>query len=177
MAILFEDKYHKIIKTTNNFIDNTTEIEMNVYASEEDREHEKKIEQRIKIFKGNVYNLLEQNMINLIEKTNKIKPVNEIDDAEEFFKEHPEIEKEYKIVQAKQDEGLDIADKITTIDIDINKLQFKDLWIEQGLDEELCKKVNYLGTSMVGLDGIRTNELSKLYDAVKERLVGEIIDC
>lgn len=35
MAILFEDKYHKIIKTTNNFIDNTTEIEMNVYASEE----------------------------------------------------------------------------------------------------------------------------------------------
>ena len=130
MAILFEDKYHKIIKTTNNFIDNTTEIEMNVYASEEAREHEKKIEQRIEIFKGNVYNLLEQNMINLIEKTNKIKPVNEIDDAEEFFKEHPEIEKEYKIVQAKQDEGLDIADKITTIDIDINKLQFKDLWIE-----------------------------------------------
>ena len=97
--------------------------------------------------------------------------------SEEFFKEHPEIEEEYKIIQAKQDEGLDLTDRITKIDIDMEKLQFKDLWMELGLDEELCKRIDYLGTSMVGVDGVRENDLSKLYDAVKEKFVGEIKDC
>ena len=177
MAIIFDDKYHKIIKTVNDFVYNTTEIEMNVYASEETRELEKRIESKREIFKGNVHNLLEQNMLNLIEKTNKIKPVKDIDDAEEFFKEHPEIEEEYKIIQAKQDEGLDLTDRITKVDIDMEKLQFKELWVELGLDEELCKRIDYLGTSMVGVDGVRENDLSKLYDAVKEKFVGEIKDC
>ena len=177
MAIIFENKYHKIIKTVNNFVHNTTEIEMNVYSSEEARELEKRIETKREMFKGNVHNLLEQNMLNLINKTNKIKPINEIEDSEDFFKKHPEIKEEYEKLQAIQDEGLDLTDSITKVSINIDKLQFKDLWIEQGLDEELCKRIDYLGTSMVGVDGVRETDLPKLYDAVKEKFVGEIKDC
>ena len=43
MAIFFDDKYCKIARTVNNFIDQTTEIEMNVYKSKETREREKKL--------------------------------------------------------------------------------------------------------------------------------------
>ncbi len=177
MAVIFEDKYHKITKTVTDFVNNTTEIEMNVYSSEDTRNLEKNIEDKRAVFKGNVHNLLEQNMLNLMEKTSKIKPVDEIDDAEAFFKDHPDIEREYKEVQAIQDEGLELADKITTIDINIEELQFKDLWIKLGLDDDLCKRINYLGTKMIGVDGIQKAELPELYNAIKTKMVGRIIDC
>ena len=95
MAIIFEDNYHKITKTVNDFVNDTTEIEMNVYSSEGARNLEKSIEQKRVLFKSNVHNLLEQNMLNLMAKTSLIKPIEDIEDKDEFFKEHPEIEKEY----------------------------------------------------------------------------------
>ena len=177
MAIIFDDKYHKITKTVTDFVHETTEIEMNVYSNEETRELEKRIENKRATFKGNVHNLLEQNMLGLMEKTSKIKPVDEIEDAEEFFKEHPEIEKEYRKIQEIQDEGLILADEITKVEVDIEKLKYKELWQTLGLDEELCKRIEYLGTKMIGVDGIQKAELPELYLAVKTKIVGEIVDC
>lgn len=177
MAIIFEDNYHKITKTVNDFVNDTTEIEMNVYSSESARNLEKSIEQKRILFKSNVHNLLEQNMLNLMAKTSLIKPIEDIEDKDEFFKEHPEIEKEYLLVQSIQDEGLILADHITTVDVDINQLHHKDIWISLGLDEDLCKRVDLLGTRSVGVDGVRSTILSDLYSAVKEKVVGDIKDC
>lgn len=177
MAIFFDEKYHKITKTVTDFVNETTEIEMNVYSNEGTRELEKRIENKREAFKGNVHNLLEQNMLGLMEKTSKIKPVDEIEDAEEFFKEHPEIEKEYRKIQEIQDEGLILVDELTKVEVDLEKLKYKDLWKTLGLDEELCKRIDYLGTKMIGVDGIQKAELSELYSVVKTKIVGEIVDC
>jgi len=45
-----------------------------------------------------------------------------------------------------------------------------------GLTKDLCKKIEYFGTTLIGIEGIREPNLSNLYDAVKEKIVSPVID-
>ena len=177
MAIMFDNKYYKIISTTSNFVDDTTEIEMDVYGSKETRDHEKKFDELKNEIISKIHLKLEENMINLIKKTEKIKPIDEITDPEAFYKEHPEIKNESDFIQSIHNEGLYIMDKLLKENINYDDLKHKDYWIELGLTKQLCQAVDYKGTFTIGLDGVRTNNLSNLYSGVKEKVVSEVIDC
>ena len=126
---------------------------------------------------SNIHSKLEQNILELIEKTEKIKPINEITDAEEFYKKHPEIKIEQEKVESIQNEGLYLIDKLLKINIDFDNLKYKDYWCSLGLTKELCNAVDYKETFQLSVDGIRNNELSNLYSSLKEKITSKIIDC
>ncbi len=177
MAIYFDDKYCKITKTTNNFVDDTTEIEMNVYKSKETREREKKLKDASLIFKNNAQNYLIENVKELIAETNKIQDIETIQDREEFLNDNPKI-REMNIQQESiQKEGLFLIDKILKDDIDFENLKYKDIWVQLGLTKELCQKIEFLGTLSIGFDGIQENNLPKLYSVAKEKIASDVDDC
>ena len=122
MAIFFDDKYCKIARTVNNFIDQTTEIEMNVYKSKETREREKKLKDVSLAFKNNAQNYLINNVKALIEETNKIQDIETIKNREEFLEQNPKIEKLTERQEMIQSEGLMLIDRVLKEDIDIENL-------------------------------------------------------
>jgi len=176
MAIEFENKYHKITKSINNFSNNTTEIEMDVYASSETREREKLLKDKAHDLIAKINEELSGNAQNLIKEINKITPIDSIKNQEKFLKEHPNIKKQIDSQEAIQKEGLEIVDGILKKDIDFDNLKFKEKWINMGLTKDLCKKIEYFGTTLIGIEGIREPNLSNLYDAVKEKIVSPVID-
>ena len=177
MAIIYDNQYHKITRSINDFVDNTTNIEMDVYGSADTRETEKRNCNDVETIKVKINSLLQRNMTDLIDKTNKIKPINEIVDVEQFYRDHPEIKEESELVQSIQDEGLFIEDKLSKEPIKFKKLKHKDIWAELGLNEQLCEVIDYRGTEVVGVEGIRSSDLKTLYDSVKEKIVSEVTDC
>lgn len=122
MAIFFDDKYCKIARTVNNFIDQTTEIEMNVYKSKETREREKKLKDASLAFKNNAQNYLINNVKALIEETNKIQDIETIKNRKEFLEQNPKIEKLTERQEMIQSEGLMLIDRVLKEDIDIENL-------------------------------------------------------
>ncbi len=177
MAIFFDDKYCKIARTVNNFIDQTTEIEMNVYKSKETREREKKLKDASLAFKNNAQNYLINNVKALIEETNKIQDIETIKNRKEFLEQNPKIEKLTERQEMIQSEGLMLIDRVLKEDIDIENLTYKDIWLQLGLTSDLCHKIDFLGTMSIGLDGVRENNLSRLYNATKEKIVSDVEDC
>ena len=177
MAIFFDDKYCKIARTVNNFIDQTTEIEMNVYKSKETREREKKLKDASLAFKNNAQNYLINNVKALIEETNKIQDIETIKNRKEFLEQNPKIEKLTERQEMIQSEGLMLIDRVLKEDIDIENLSYKDIWLQLGLTSDLCHKIDFLGTMSIGLDGVRENNLSRLYNATKEKIVSDVEDC
>ena len=122
MAIFFDDKYCKIARTVNNFIDQTTEIEINVYKSKETREREKKLKDASLAFKNNAQNYLINNVKALIEETNKIQDIETIKNRKEFLEQNPKIEKLTERQEMIQSEGLMLIDRVLKEDIDIENL-------------------------------------------------------
>ena len=177
MAIFFDDKYCKIARTVNNFIDQTTEIEMNVYKSKETREREKKLKDASLAFKNNAQNYLINNVKALIEETNKIQDIETIKNRKEFLEQNPKIEKLTERQEMIQSEGLMLIDRVLKEDIDIENLTYKDIWLQLGLTSDLCHKIDFLGTMSIGLYGVRENNLSRLYNATKEKIVSDVEDC
>ena len=177
MAIFFDDKYCKIARTVNNFIDQTTEIEMNVYKSKETREREKKLKDASLAFKNNAQNYLINNVKALIEETNKIQDIETIKNRKEFLEQNPKIEKLTERQEMIQSEGLMLIDRVLKEDIDIENLTYKDIWLQLGLTSDLCHKIDFLGTMSIGLDGVRENNLSRLDNATKEKIVSDVEDC
>lgn len=177
MAIIYNDKYNKIIKSTNNFVTNVTEIEFDVYSDKEARDLEKKIKNDVDEFKYKVRNFLRDNMTSVLEEISKITPIDEITDKDEFLKENPEIAKKIEYVESVQNEGLNLVGLLSIKDIDLNSLKHRDVWEKLGLNEELCSKINYVGTSTISVDGIVNSNISDLYNAVKTTIVGEFMDC
>ena len=177
MAIIYNDKYNKIIKRTNNFVTNVTEIEFDVYSDKEARDLEKKIKNDVDEFKYKVRNFLRDNMTSVLEEISKITPIDEITDKDKFLKENPEIAKKIEYVESVQNEGLNLVGLLSIKDIDLNSLKHRDVWEKLGLNEELCSKINYVGTSTISVDGIVNSNISDLYNAVKTTIVGEFIDC
>ena len=76
-----------------------------------------------------------------------------------------------------QSEGLMLIDRVLKEDIDIENLTYKDIWLQLGLTSDLCHKIDFLGTMSIGLDGVRENNLSRLYNATKEKIVSDVEDC
>lgn len=177
MAIFFDDKYCKIAKTTNNFIDNTTEIEMNVYRSKETREREKTLKDVSLTFKSNAQNYLIENVKKLIDETNQIQDIDTIQDREKFLSDNPKIKEMNELQESIQKEGLYLIDNILKENIDYEALEYKEIWKQLGLTKELCQKIEFLGTMSIGFDGIKENNLSSLYDTTKEKIVSQVIDC
>ena len=100
-----------------------------------------------------------------------------ITDKDKFLKENPEIAKKIEYVESVQNEGLNLVGLLSIKDIDLNSLKHREVWEKLGLNEELCSKINYVGTSTISVDGIVNSNISDLYNAVKTTIVGEFMDC
>lgn len=177
MAIVYENQYHKITKSIVNFVNQTTEIEMDVYKDQQNRELEKEISQRAEEVKQNISNYLVSIMDNLISETNKIQNIETIADRDKFLQDNPEIQKLLDEQEQQQEEGLMLIDSMLKVNIDLEKLKYKTLWKQFGLDADLCKKIEYLGTASIGIDKILDSDLTNLYTEVKTKIVGNIEDC
>ena len=150
---------------------------MNVYKSKETREREKKLKDASLAFKNNAQNYLINNVKALIEETNKIQDIETIKNRKEFLEQNPKIEKLTERQEMIQSEGLMLIDRVLKEDIDIENLTYKDIWLQLGLTSDLCHKIDFLGTMSIGLDGVRENNLSRLYNATKEKIVSDVEDC
>ena len=177
MAIVFDDKYHKIIKSTVDFENDTTEVEMRVYASQYTREREKQLKESAIEFCQRVQDFLVDNMQNLINETNLIQPIETIYNGDEFLAIYPEIKIKADEQESIQKEGLYLVDKILKENINLGSLKHLDKWIALGLTEMLCYKIDILGTMNISLEGKRDNNLAELYFGVKENIVSPVIDC
>lgn len=177
MAIIFDNKYNKIVKSVVNFEDETTEVEMRVYSSKTDRDREKNIKDSVNLFCERVQQFLIDNISKLVSETNKIQPVDTITNREEFLALHPSIKEILDEQEDIQKEGLFLMDKILIQDIDISNLKYIDVWKSFGLTSEMCKKVDIIGSMSITIDGIKENKLTNLYDALKTKIVSVIEDC
>lgn len=177
MAILFDNNYYKIIKSTSNFVENSTDIEMGVYASAETRQREKEIYNKVKNFTSNVNTFLVNNISSIIDETNAIQPIDTIEDRDEFLSKHPTIKEKVELHESMQEEGLYLIDKLLKEDIDFTKLKYKEKWVELGLEDSFSKKIDYMGNMIIGIGEIKSNDLSTLYQAVKDKIVSEVEDC
>lgn len=177
MAIKFDNKYYKVIGSNNDYVHHVTGVNMSVYGSQETREREKQLSELGERVKYNIHQRLSENMMNLINETNEIIPIEEITDVESFYNEHPEIKEKKELIESIQDEGLLVADSILKKVIDFDSLKYKDLWSELGLNRELCNPIDYIGEMGVTIERILNSDLKEIYNAVKEKIVSEVEDC
>ena len=177
MAIFFDGNYYKITKSINDFVDKTTDIEMKVYASKETRNREKEIYDKVQIFIQNVNSFLINTITSIIDDTNKIQDVNTIKDRECFLLEHLDIKERVELYEEMQKEGLLLIDSILKKDINISNLKYLAKWKELGFDDGFKQKIDYLGNTIIGINELKENDISILYNIVKERIVGEVEDC
>ena len=177
MAIKFDDKYYKVISSTNDFVNKMAGVKMSVYGSQETREREKSLSETAENVKYNIRIKLQENMQDLINETAKIKPLEEITDVEAFYAEHPEIESKKNLIESIQEEGLKLVDSILQKPIDFNELHYKEIWMEQGFTEELCIPIDYEGEMGLTIERLLDSNLTEIYNAVKEMIVSEVEDC
>ena len=177
MAVIFDNKYHKIVKNTVNYTTHATEIEMKVYANKESRDREKLCQSKAQQFAKNAQQFLVDNMNNLIAETNNIQPIITISDTEQFFAMHPEIKQKADMVEKIQQEGLFLIDNVLKRDIVKPNLMFLSKWEELGLTDDICRKIDVLGTRTITVDEIAPNDLTSLYGLIKKQIVSAVIDC
>lgn len=177
MAIIFDNKYYKVINSTNDYTTKMTDVKMSVYGSQETREREKKLVEIAESVKYNIGAKLQENMQDLIDETAKIKPLDEINDVETFYTEHPEIEAKKNLVESIQEEGLKVIDSILKKPINFKGLKYKKIWEEQGLVEELCVPIDYKGELDLTIGRLLNADLTEIYNAVKEKVVSDVEDC
>lgn len=177
MAIIFDNNYNKIIKSTIDFENNSTDIEMRVYKSEETRQKEKSIRSVADEFCYNVEQLIMNNFNEIIEETNKIQPIETIKNRDEFLKLHPMLKNKVEEYEKLQQEGLFILDKVLKEDINKADLKYLEKWKLLGLTDAICGKIEIVGTMSLSVNGIKDNNLSTLYSAVKEKIVSPVVDC
>ncbi len=177
MAIIFDDKYHKIIKSTTDFENNATEVEMKVYGSQSARDREKCLASSVNVFCKRVQEYLIANVSTLINETNQIQPMDTIINKEEFLLLHPSIRAKAEEYESIQTEGIFLIDKVLKEDIDVTSLKHLDKWRLLGFTEEMSKKIDVIGSASISVDGIRDSSLFALYNAAKEKIVSPVIDC
>lgn len=177
MAIIFDNNYNKIIKSTIDFENNSTDIEMRVYKSEETRQKEKSIRSVADEFCYNVEQLIMNNFNEIIEETNKIQPIETIKNRDEFLELHPMLKNKVEEYEKLQQEGLFILDKVLKEDINKADLKYLEKWKLLGLTDAICGKIEIVGTMSLSVNGIKDNNLSTLYSAVKEKIVSPVVDC
>lgn len=176
MAILFDNKYRKITRSVNDYVNDRTDVFMSVYDGMETREKEKIISEPIKLFRANVTAYLSNKAAEVESMINAITPIEEIADADAFYTEHPEIKAAVEDFESKRDEGLKLMDKMTIFDIDKNTLQYLDLWQSLGLTDEMLTKIGYLGEEWQSLDGQVEPNLTTLYGEIKKHIASEVED-
>ena len=84
MAILFDNKYRKITRSVNDYVNDRTDVFMSVYDGTETREKEKIISEPIKLFRANVTAYLSNRAAEVESMINAITPREEIADADAF---------------------------------------------------------------------------------------------
>ena len=176
MAILFDNKYRKIIRSVNDYVNDRTDVFMSVYDGTETREKEKLISEPIKLFRAAVTGYLNDKYSEVERMITAVCPLDEIADKDGFLNEHPEIKTAIEEFENIRDEGLKLTDKITIFDIDKGTLQYLAIWQELGLTDDMLTKIGYLGEEWQSLDGQVEPNLSILYGEIKKHIASEVED-
>lgn len=176
MAILFDNKYRKITRSVNDYVNDRTEVVMSVYDGTETREKEKVISEPIKLFRVAVTGYLNDKYLEVERMITAICPLEEITDRGVFLNEHPDIKTAIEEFERQRDEGLKLMDKMTIFEIDKNTLQYLAIWQSLGLTDEMLTKIGYLGEEWQSLDGQVEPNLSTLYGEIKKHIASEVED-
>ena len=176
MAILFDNKYRKITRSVNDYVNDRTDVFMSVYDGTETREKEKVISEPIKLFRAAVTGYLNDKYFAVERMITAICPLEEITDRDGFLNEHPEIKTAIEEFESQRDEGLKLMDKMTIFDIDKNNLHYLELWQSLGLTDDMLNKIGYLGEEWQSLDGQVEPNLTTLYGEIKKHIASEVED-
>ena len=176
MAILFDNKYRKITRSVNDFVNDRTDVFMSVYDGTKTREKEKVISEPIKLFRAAVTGYINNKYLEVERMITAVCPLEEITDRDGFLNEHLDIRTAIEEFERQRDEGLKLMDKITVFDIDKNTLQYLPIWQSLGLTDEMLTKIGYLGEEWQSLDGQVEPNLSILYGEIKKHIASEVED-
>lgn len=176
MAILFDNKYRKITRSVNDYVNDRTDVIMSVYDGVATREHEKVVSEPIKLFRADVTAYLSNRAAEIESMISAIIPIEEITDSNAFYTEHPEIKAAVEDFESKRDEGLKLIDHLMITDTDKSSLHYLDLWQSLGLTDDMLTKVGYLGEEWQSLDGQVEPNLTTLYGEIKKHIASEVED-
>lgn len=177
MAIVFENKYHKIIDYKVNFENNSTYVGLRVYGNSLSRDREKLLINPVKNLKEKIQNYITYAYENLMKDIESVQKLNEINDKEEFLKLNPDIKSKLTAFKTIQHEGLYLSNRLLEENIEQSSLEYLNKWKELGLTDEMCKKIDYQGLTTICVEGTKENTLSGLYGEIKKKIVLPCADC
>ena len=176
MAILQNNKYHKISACRFDFINNTKEIEITVYSNKETRDREKLLSTDIENLKQKIHQLLYVNMQNLISKTNAITPIDTINDKETFLNEHLDLKEESILIDEIQQEGIKLINDLGINIIELNSLKHLDKWKELGFKEDMINPITPESIAKITFGNDNKLDLPDLYNNIKT-IMEDTEDC
>lgn len=179
MAIKCNGEYYRLISGEVNYPNNTVFATFDLYKQESDRLREKALLEDVNTLKSDILAKM-QDEVSLLGKYVKDTynlDINDISDGEKFLQQHSDVAQKANILNEMQAESLTLRDDLLIKDININKLKYKDVWVELGLTEEMCKKINYDGRLGMALSGLTEYTAASIYTEAKKSFVDVVEDC
>ncbi len=178
MAIIVDNEYIKITKVSYSFDDNKSNVTMRVYSSKDDRDKEKQFLDLINTVKSKIKNYItnEGNALKILEDQSITEMQTNNISMEKYLKDHSDLEERVKQFDLLTKEWEVIRDLLPYHNFNYNNLNFKDLWLNFGLTENICVNISVKGQVNQFLP-IKTFELDKLYNQLKSNYIGKVEDC
>ncbi len=177
MGIIYNNNYYKIINNKVDFENNQTIVMVRIYGFLESREREKLLQNEVNLLKQNILSYIKIENSNLLNKINEIQDFKTISDIDRFKMDNPSIKVLIEKNEKINEEGMKLISDILVNNVDIDNYLYIDKWKELGLTDLMLKKIDITGEMSLSFDSIKSNDLSSLYNALKERISVAVIDC
>lgn len=178
MALKYNNNYYRIIKTTKNLLNNTTEVEFFVYKNEEQRQLEKQLEPQVNTFLTRARTKLDVDQNQLDEALNSLLKLAEEQgrDFHELLYEADDLKELYNIQNTNISEYEMLRDNMFSFKDVLDKKPLLEKWSSLGLTEDmLLSKINKSAIKYT-LDGHIEN-ISDMYMLIKNKNLENAEDC
>ncbi|MBQ8749364.1 MAG: hypothetical protein IJZ29_02740 [Clostridia bacterium] len=177
MAVLFNNRYYKILGCEQDADNATSKIKVDIYATTETREKEKRIFEAVNQVKVKISEYIINEFNKIRNEIANVVPNESIADMEKFKIEYPLLYEDIKAYESMRDESFTLRQDLMENNIEFSSLIFKDIWVELGLSEEMCKRIEKVGQGEYKMPRKEFNNLSDMYAFLKSKLIGQVIDC
>lgn len=178
MALKYNNNYYKIIKTTKNLLNETIDVELNVYETEEQRLLEKELEPQFKAFLTTARNNLDVEQTKLDNALNDLLKLAEEQgrDFHELLYEADDLKNQYNIQNTNIAEYEMLRDNMFNFKDLANKEALLNKWQAFGLNEALLD-INVNKTVIKYTLDSYNDDLSNLYTIIKTNNLESAEDC
>lgn len=178
MALKYNNNYYRIIKTTKNLLNNTTDVEFFVYENEEQRQLEKQLEPQVNTFLARARTKLDIDQNQLDEALNSLLKLAEEQgrDFHELLYEADALKEQYNIQNANISEYEMLRDNMFSFKEVLNEKQLLEKWEALGLTEDMLHTNVNKANVKYTLDG-HIEKVSDMYTLIKNKSLENAEDC